>query len=131
VASGKGPLLSIKEYVDGQDLRDVNWQKRTLQAFAKEHNLKPGECVVFENAARNKGRLIANINGLIGLFIPPIDPARQLTVHLEINEFLRALAGTAKMSKRLEERRQDIADRLDRRKRLKERARRRRAKETK
>ena len=127
--ASKGPVLSIKDYIDGQDLREVNWQKRTLHAFAKEHNLQPGECVVFENNARNKGRLVANVGGLIGLFIPPIDPARQLSVHLEINDFLRALAGTTKMKKTLDERREEISERLARRKRLKERARRRRAKE--
>lgn len=127
--ASKTPVLSIKDYVDGQDLREVNWQKRTLHAFAKEHNLQPGECIVFENSARNKGRLVANVGGLIGLFIPPIDPARQLSVHLEINEFLRALAGNVKVTKALDTRREEIADRLARRKRLKERARRRRAKE--
>jgi hypothetical protein len=124
-------VLSIKDHIDGQELRDVNWQRRTLHAFAKEHNIQPGECVVFENNARNKGRIVANIGGLIGLFIPPIDPARQLSVHLEINEFLRALAGNAKMVKTLDARREEISERLANRKRLKERARRRRAKDKK
>lgn len=126
--ASKTPILSIKDYVEGQDLRDVNWRHATLRKLARDHGLQPGECVVFENNARDKGRLVANVGGLIGLFIPPIDPARQLSVHLEINEFLRALAGTAKMSKTLEARREEIAERLARRKRMKDRARRRRAK---
>ena len=124
-------VLSIKDYVEGQDLREINWQHRTLRAVAKEHNLQPGECVAFENNARNKGRIVANVGGLIGLFIPPIDPARQLSVHLEINESLRALAGNARTTKKLEARREEIAERLARRKRMKDRARRRRAKQKK
>lgn len=126
--ASKQPILSIKDYVEGQNLLDVNWRHTTLRRIAREHNLQPGECVVFENNARDKGRIVANVGGLLGLFIPPIDPVRQLSVHLEINEYLRALAGTTKMSKTLEARREEIAERLAHRKRMKERARRRRAK---
>ena len=126
--ASKGPVLSIRDYVEGQDLREINWRHSTLQAIAREHGLQPGEFVAFENNARNKGRLVANIGGLICLLIPPIDPARQLSVHLEINEYLRTLATSATMKKKIDERREDIAERLSRRKRLKERARRRRAK---
>jgi hypothetical protein len=52
-------------------------------------------------------------------------------VHLEINEYLRALAGTQKMRKACDARREEIKERIARRKRLKERARRRRAKQKK
>lgn len=129
MASTRKP--SIKDYVDGQDLREINWRRETLHRLAKEYQLQPGECVAFENARRNKGRLVVNIGGLIGVFIPPIDPARQLSVHLEINEFLRGLSGTADVTKRLYEGREDIAARLERRKKMKEKARRRRVKEKK
>jgi hypothetical protein len=102
-ATATTATLSIKAYIDQQDLRLVNWRRSTLLRFAQTYDIQPGECVVFENAARNKGRIVANVGGLIGLFIPPIDPVRQLSVHLEINEFLRGLAGNARVSERLNE----------------------------
>jgi hypothetical protein len=120
--------LTIKDWVDATNLNTVNWRKTTLKRIANEYNLYPGECVVFENAKREKARLVANIGGLVALLIPPIDPTRQLSVHLEINEYLRALAGTHKMRKACDARREEIKERIARRKRLKERARRRRAK---
>ena len=120
--------LSIKDWVDATNLNTVNWRNTTLKRIANEYSLNPGECVVFENAKREKARLVANIGGLVALLIPPIDPTRQLSVHLEINEYLRALAGTQKMRKACDARREEIKERIARRKRLKAKARRRRAK---
>ena len=119
---------TIKDWVDATNLNTLNWRKTTLKRIANEYSLKPGECVVFENAKREKARLVINIGGLVALLIPPIDPTRQLSVHLEINEYLRALAGTQKLRKACDARREEIKERIARRKRLKERARRRRAK---
>lgn len=115
-------------WIDATNLNTLNWQRRTLQRVVKEYNLKPGECVVFENAKKEKARLVINIAGMPCLLIPPIDPARQLSMHLEINEFLRSLAGTQKMQKACDVRREEIVERIARRKRLKDKARRRRAK---
>lgn len=120
--------LSIKDWVDATNLNTVNWRKNTLKRIANEYSLKPGECIVFENAKREKARLVANIGGLVALLIPPIDPVRQLSTHLEISLFLRGLAQTQTMQDTVDARREDIQERLARRKRMKERARRKRAK---
>jgi hypothetical protein len=118
---------TIKDWVDGTNLNTLNWRRSTLQRLARDYDLKPGECIVFENVAKEKARLVINLGGLIALLIPPIDPARQLSVHLEINEYLRAFAGTQTMTNQFDAYIDDIIERLARRKRLKEKARRRRA----
>lgn len=118
----------IKDWVDGTNLNTVNWQRATLKRIANEYSLKSGECVVFENVAKEKARLVFNLNGLIVLLIPPIDPARQLSTHLEVNMYLRAFAGTQGMMNDFDQRSQAITERLARRKRLKEKARRQRRK---
>jgi len=126
------PYPTIKDWVDATNLNTVNWRKTTLRRIATDYKLKPGECVVFENAVREKARLVVNLGGLIVLLIPPIDPARQLSTHLEVNQFLRAFAGSKQtLLDKFSERRKDIQDRLERRKKMKENARRRRAKSKK
>lgn len=86
--------LRIADYQDGKDLREINWRKETLNHIAAEWSLEPGQVVVFENKKQEKARLVANINGHIILMIPPIDPQDQLTVHLEVNRFLRTLSSS-------------------------------------
>jgi hypothetical protein len=79
------------DWIVDTNLTHLNWRHTTLQAKANEYHIAPGECVVFENARRDKVRLIANIGGLVVLLIPPIDSKKQLSMYIEINEYLRTL----------------------------------------
>jgi hypothetical protein len=81
--------LTLKDWVDDTDLRTVNWRHVTLKRHIRQYNIEDGECVVFENATRNKARLVANLGGFPILLIPPIDKVRQLSVHMEVNLFLK------------------------------------------
>lgn len=85
--------LSIKDFVNTTDLRTINWQRARLNYIVRTRSIGDGECIVFENKARNKARIVANFNGMPILLIPPIDHKRQLSTHLEVNLFLRAMAG--------------------------------------
>ena len=93
----KQKTLSICAYEEGVDLRTINWRRETLDTVVNELDLKNGQCAVYENNARNKARIIANINGFPCLLIPPIDPKRQLSVHLEVNEFIRGMGGSKRV----------------------------------
>lgn len=107
--------FKIMQYIEDTNLLTVNWRWATLIAVIKEHKLRSGECVVFENVARNKARLVANFGGMPLLMIPPIDPKRQLTVHLEINRFLRSsdeVARVATVTSMLVERDVELQERI-------------------
>lgn len=120
----------IIDWVDDTNLNTVNWQRRTLKRLANQYNINPGECVIFENVAKEKARIVINLNGLVACLIPPIDPARQLSMHLEIHEYLRAFTTDSIFLTSITQSSQAIQEKLARRKRLKERARRRRRKAT-
>ena len=108
------PIFTIKDYIEDADLREVCWQHAFLYSVLKEYALRSGECVIFENATRTKARLVANVGGMPILLIPPIDPQKQLSVHLEVNCFLKSPVWGPRraVAAQLESREEDLEARL-------------------
>ncbi len=127
--ASSGLSLHLRDWITDTNLLTINWQRLNLKRIANEHNLKPFEAVIFENVARDKARLVVNLNGLIVLLIPPIDTLRQLSTHLEVSLFLRGMAGTVKLRNGIDKRAQDINERLALRKERKAAAAKRRVTE--
>jgi hypothetical protein len=112
------PLLTIKDYIDDTDLRRLNWQNATLRRQVNTYKIVSGECVIFENKAKNRARAVANLGGMPTLLIFPIDPKRQLTTHLEVNIALRRMDGAKEILLNLDGHVESIKDRLAHRKTL-------------
>jgi len=83
--------LKIVDWVDNSNLRYVSWNQSYLERTATTYNLNNNQAVVFSNVAQTKVRLVARLNNLIVLILPPVDPQRRLGLYLEINQFLRGL----------------------------------------
>ena len=87
-------MITLTAWLENQDLRRVCQNELFLRATARAHRLQPGEAVLFSNTALNRFRLVANINGLPVLIIPPVAVRRDLLVSmfLKVSIFIRGMS---------------------------------------
>jgi hypothetical protein len=105
--------------VDQIDLgRDDEYDGLTLRNFSAggpivaqllDGQIQENEVIAIVSADGQRCRLVADLAGVGGVFLPRIDPAQKWSIGLKVNEFLRGIVdGHARIRERLEEARDRI-----------------------
>jgi hypothetical protein len=115
--------ISIVDLIDDANLRDISNGLAKISALRTNHpGLRPGESVQFINKARNRTRLVVNVNGVYAVLLLPTDTTAQTSVYLQglralrtINSHLRVMQEHSAHIKEAEERLDNYREYLARR----------------
>lgn len=121
--------ITIKDYVDGANLREVCWNQKFLEAVKKEYKLKHGEAILFNNVAQDRFRAVVCFFGSPVLVIPPIDNTEKQSLYLKQSEFFQQFtARNNKITRHLIIQADSAAVRIARRKAMAQKAKQKRTK---
>jgi len=108
--------FEIVGYTDQQDLRRITNNSTCLRKKAREFGLGRDEAMVFVNNAIDSHRVISNIGGHLGLYLPEKSTGSdKLSMFLQVSESLSGLASIKKVLINLKDVERITIERLERR----------------
>lgn len=129
MSDARGSPISIVHVEDDANLRTVSWNQGFLDEVKDEYRLTHGKAVLYVNVAQDRFRLVVCFYGMAMLLLPPItDADRRLSLYLQVSQYLRKFSGYAKLQSFLSDQIENTKERIERRKRLAQAAKKRRRK---
>lgn len=96
-------MFKIVNAVDFVDLRTLYVRAVALEAIAEKAKLRPGEALLFTNTHLTRFRIVANVNGIVHLFIPGTDEPREYYRYQAVAKAYLKMAFNAKAQSALGE----------------------------